>query len=671
MKKRSESFFGIHSDFHAKPQEGLVIGATLSEEDIRAICETIRPDFIQIDCKGHPGWASYPSACGNAMPQMAGDPLALWRRVTREYGVALYMHYSGVYEVKYCAEHPDESALQVDGTPSTSVRMDSRYFEEYFMPQIGELAEKYGVDGVWIDGDCWSVVPDYHSDNIEKFEKEIGVCFHGKPPAKPSDPYYDLFLEYTRRQFRETLRFYVDALHEKYPNLQICSNWAFSDHMPEAVSANVDFLSGDLNPRNCLNSARYAGRMLAGQNMPWDLMSWGFRYRIYNTSLIPPKHSTQIMQEAASVIALGGAYQDNIPQFTDGAPNVKQICGLKPLADFMRAREPYCFKGKAIPQAAMLVSTYDRYREMTKPFSREGMEKHMGLTALLCDSGVSLEIISEHVLESKGEVYPLLIVPELYEGLEDKTVAILKAYAKNGGNLLLVGASTCRFFAERGFGFDACAYTELPDVPGWANCNVGHNLNALSENVPSYFSVEGDDLGVTVGACSILPKEAKSDVFGTLVSSLRMENPAPFANAFPFGKGRVCAIGMDLGTQYHNGMQYLHRKLMDDVVHALYTPLVSVKEACGILEIVCLEKEGRRLIQLVNANGNHANDRMVTESFVSPVLDIMLELHVDAEPKALILQPEGTELSFTYENGCARVAIPRVDIHEILEIVAE
>ena len=42
--------------------------------------------------------------------------------------------------------------------------------ETAFALGIGELVEKYDVDGVWIDGDCWSVVPDYRSENIEKFE---------------------------------------------------------------------------------------------------------------------------------------------------------------------------------------------------------------------------------------------------------------------------------------------------------------------------------------------------------------------------------------------------------------------------------------------------------------------------------------------------------------------
>ena len=101
MKKRKDSFFGLHFDFHAKPEDGVVIGATLKEEEIREICQKLRPDFIQIDCKGHPGWASYPTELGNAMANFKGDPLEVWRRVTREENVALYMHYSGIIDIKY------------------------------------------------------------------------------------------------------------------------------------------------------------------------------------------------------------------------------------------------------------------------------------------------------------------------------------------------------------------------------------------------------------------------------------------------------------------------------------------------------------------------------------------------------------------------------------------
>jgi hypothetical protein len=76
MKKRKDSFWGLHFDFHASCND-LEQGKTLCEEEIREICTLLKPDFIQIDCKGHPGWTSFPSKLGNAVPDFTKDTLAL------------------------------------------------------------------------------------------------------------------------------------------------------------------------------------------------------------------------------------------------------------------------------------------------------------------------------------------------------------------------------------------------------------------------------------------------------------------------------------------------------------------------------------------------------------------------------------------------------------------
>ena len=202
MKKRKESFWGLHFDFHAKPTD-VSIGKALKEEEIREICRELKPDFIQIDCKGHPGYTSYPSSLGNSVPNMEKDTLALWRRVTKEEGVSLYMHYSGVYDVKYCDEHPNERALMADGRyHNGSTRLIGTYCDELLIPQLLELAEKYEVNGVWIDGDCWMALTDFSSETIVAFEKETEIDLEGKLPKNPNDKYYYEYKEFNRELFR-------------------------------------------------------------------------------------------------------------------------------------------------------------------------------------------------------------------------------------------------------------------------------------------------------------------------------------------------------------------------------------------------------------------------------------------------------------------------------------
>ncbi|MBQ8955097.1 MAG: hypothetical protein IJ048_13385 [Clostridia bacterium] len=645
IKRRSQSFFGLHFDFHASPERSGAspIGGTLREEDIREICRLLHLDFLQIDCKGHPGWASYPTACGNAMPAFAGDPLAMWRRVTQEEGVALYLHYSGVIDERYCAGHPDECAVAADGSRSSkATRTAGRYVDELLIPQFMELAGKYGADGVWVDGDCWGSEVDFHPDTVAAFEAETGISLNGRLPAAPEDAHYEDYREFCRELFRRYVRHYVDAVHAKYPGVQIASNWAYSDHMPEAVSAQVDFISGDLNPWDSFNSARYAARAIAQQNHVWDLMCWNFRTAPAGRSGHTVKHPLQIMQEAAAIISQGGGFQNYITQYPDGAPRMEQIRRMKPVEAFVRAREPFCFRGQAVHQVALLLSTYDRHRESASLFSRNGCEKIMGMTSLLCDAGHATEIVSEHTLTGRAASYPVIVVPELFSGLAPETVEELLDYARGGGSLVLAGRTTCALFAAAG-----------------APLALGESRESAS------FTLDGEAFGIAFDASALSVQEGET--LARMSADARSASEA-LAVVCPFGRGQIAAVGMDLGSAYQAGAQYLHRALINALLSRLYAPIVAVESAEGLIEVSLLRKDGRTLIQLVNGNGNHRSASVASEDFIPACRRVALALRLAQRPKALILQPEGRSLPFEYCDGRARVIVDEVPLHEIIEI---
>ena len=663
MKKRKNSFFGLHFDFHANPINNVTIGSTLKEEDIREICRAIRPDYIQIDCKGHPGWTSYPSKLGNAMPSFEGDPLALWRKVTKEEDVALYMHYSGIYDIKYCSEHPDSSSMDATGKTRLGFnRHYDSYADELLIPQISELAENYHIDGVWIDGDCWAVVPDFREDSLKAFEKAKGISLNGSRPATPSDPYYYEYREYYKELFRSYVRRYVDALHEKHPELQIASNWSYTDHMPEKVSSNVDFISGDLNPINSFNSARYAARAIAHQQHPWDLMAWNFRFNL--PCGYPDKHPVQILQEAASVISLGGGFQNYIMQRADGSPNMASIRRMSVLSDFMREREPFCFKGVPVHQAVLLLSTFDRAHEVVpRVYSREGYEKQMGLTALLCDAGQSLEMVFEHDLSGNCEKYPMIVIPELKYGLEETMKKELIDYAYNGGSLMLVGKHTCSLFADAGLPFTTSALKQYKsdDIDEKEN---GHTSMGRSDFEIYMLSLrDGDCLGGLV-----LPCELHADNSAVIADAISNDRAYPAAITFSYGKGKICAIGFDIGSQYLTYGQYLYRNLIKKATADMYEPKAKVESVVGTLEIVCLEKDDKIYLQLVNANGNHSNPNYVVEDHIPPVIDARISVKTSNPNAQVVLQPCNKKLECEYRDGRLYFTVDRIDIHSVAEI---
>lgn len=667
MKTRKDSFFGLHFDHHAYPYHGQQ-GTDLKEEDIRWICRTLKPDFIQIDSKGHPGWASYATKLGNALPHCM-DTLALWRRVTEEEGVALYLHHSGVFDAKYCEEHPEEEQIDHTGKAYTgSTRNDGKYVDELLIPQMSEIVENYHVDGFWVDGEAWATYTDFHPETLEKFQKETGIDLQGRLPATPEDPYYQEYRDYAREMFRRYVRHYVDEMHKRHPGVQITSNWIFSDLMPEPVTANVDYLSGDLRPENSVNSARYAARALAQQEMPWDLMSWNFRCKTGLAEGDVVKHPVQVLQEAASVICVGGAFQNYIMQFKTGEPNMYQVKNMTALAEFMHARKPFCFRGKPVREAAMFLSDYNMRMECEQLWLRTNWERAMGVTAAVCDSGYSLGIISEHRLDWLSD-YKVILVPELKFELEQSTMEKLLDFARNGGNLVLFGKNTCKMFAKHGVPFTVTDLEEYyPEGTIPHECGLPTNPDRL---YPKTYYLTYDENKLESSAI-FRPATIQCDgeVLGLVQLDVR-EAGEPIAVRVPFGAGSVCAAAFDLGSQYVESRQYTHRELLRRMLNGVYTPAVKLEHVTGLLEIMDLDVNGKQMIQLVNVGGSHFAINCATEDYIPPVLDIELSIALPKAPEKLILQPEGRELPFEYRDGRAYVKVDRVDIHSIIEVVEQ
>jgi hypothetical protein len=444
--KRADAFLGIHFDFHAGDDCDQV-GARTTPEMVELVIHKVQPDYLQIDCKGHRGYSSYPTKVGNPAPGFVGDPLRVWREVTRRRGVTLFMHYSGVWDYHAASTHPEWAAVNGDGKPnSKAMSVFGPYVDELMIPQLRELAGEYGVDGAWVDGDCWGTTPDYGEGAVRRFCEQTGA---ESAPRKAGEPFWDAWMDFHREGFRHYLRHYVDELKSSHPDFQVISNWAFSDHMPEPVSAHVAGLSGDFSPDDSVNSARFAGRCLEDQGVPWDLMSWSFSRKTRKQ-----KPAAQLMQEAAVVLALGGGYQAYFKQDRDGAVrDLAEMDVMAQVARFCRQRQAFCHRSIAVPQIALLYSTAGHYRESPRLFHWAGSN---GVTVLrkaltqILQNQYGVQILSEHHLRGNMSTWPVIIVPG-WKYLEPDFRDELAAYAEGGGKLLLIGPGPAKLFgAELG-----------------------------------------------------------------------------------------------------------------------------------------------------------------------------------------------------------------------------
>ncbi len=669
-KRRDQSFLGLHFDFHANPETVIgPLGKNLTEDMIREICETIRPDFIQIDCKGHPGWTSYPSKLGNAACDFSQDPLKLWRKVTAECGVALYMHYSGVYDGRYVELHPEEAVIKADGTPhEMATSVFGNYADALLIPQLKELAGEYGVDGIWIDGECWGTDTDYGPKALAAWYKETGIDLSENPPVTPDMPYYNEYRDFCREGFRKYLRYYVDEVHKEYPDFQIASNWAFTDHMPEAVTANVDFLSGDYSPQDSFNTARYCGRIILGQEKVWDLMAWNFRHAFDDSKLHSPKHPNQIKQEAAAVMCLGGGFQNYITQQRDGTPRMNQISLMKDVAAFCRDRQPWCHKGKMLPQAVVYNNKHDHYLNTERIFLNTEYEALRGWTQLLCETQQSVQICSDHnFLDQNPNRFPFAVVSDIKTELDAPSAEKLLAYVKNGGSLVVSGEKALAALAAAG------APVEVVSVSG-----QGFEGSDGSARV-TYVCCDGSAMATYVSGDGVLWATANRAVkklcladSETLLWGCENDDGThsevyPVAGVCTIGKGKLFAVSYDLGLAYYEGGTSVARDLLKKIEAMAYNAMVKVTGSM-YCDVVALEKDGKLMIQLVNTAGGHGDYKMFTIDEITPIGPLTVSIALPEAPKAVTLQPAGKKLEGVYENGRFVTTVDRLEYHEIVVV---
>ena len=437
--RRDQSFLGIHFDFHAG-SDCNEVGKNTTPEMVQTIIDRVQPDYIQTDCKGHAGYTSYPTKVGNRAPGFVGDPLRIWRDVTARNGIALYMHYSGVWDTRAIELHPEWAAIHADGTrDKEKTSVFGTYVDQLLVPQLKELAGDYNVDGVWVDGECWATIPDYGERALRLFRESTGIS---DIPKSAADPHWYEWMQFNREGFRKYLRHYVASVRSEYPDFQICSNWAFTHHMPEPVSVALDFLSGDYSPNNSVNSARFAGRYLAFQGIPWDLMAWSFSYNPFPREQKP---AVQLKREAAIILALGGGFQAYFTQNRDGSVRLDEMQVMEEVAKFARARQPWCHHSVQIPQVALLLSTSD-YQHNAGSLFPQYKGQSQGVLQCLLESQYSVDLVSEEILAPDMSRFPIIVIPE-WKNISPVFCADLVEYAKGGGSLLVIGQETSEYFA--------------------------------------------------------------------------------------------------------------------------------------------------------------------------------------------------------------------------------
>ncbi|MBD3174016.1 MAG: hypothetical protein GF320_02450, partial [Armatimonadia bacterium] len=500
------------------------------------------------------------------------------------------------------------------------------------------VIDKYEIDGIWADGECWGAKLDWSDEAKRRFTAETGI---EDIPTGPGDEHWLEWKQFHRRAFERYLAHWVGALHEYKPGFQITSNWMYTPHAPKPVEVDLDFLSGDYSPTASVDRARVEARYLASTDMPWDLMAWGFNW-VEGTghSLKTPEH---LMQEAGVVLMQGGGFQVyNQPERTGYVPPFL-IETLGQVADFCRARQEVSFKSETVPQVAVVLSYESWADNCQSVFVPAYVEAVEGILHALLESHYSVDILAEHQLGPRLREFPLVVIPDAHKLMPGFREALVE-YVRGGGSLLVTHRTAHLFEEELGV-------------------TIGEEHHAPAE------------LGVGDGFVSVRGPWSRVELAGAQGLHswypdrvMRPEEAEWAATINELGEGTIVGVyGPIEVTNFHSHHPFI-RQFIAEVAHAAFPePSVELEGPPTVDVALRRTADGRLSVHLLNTTGLPLGNRTVTD-YIPGTGEMELRVRTRQRPQKVAMEPAGQELAWRWDPATewCSIRVPSVAIHDVI-----
>lgn len=661
-----EFYVGLHYDLHGN-KDDTTLGTRCGEEELRPMLELMAPNFVQTDCKGHPGYTSWFSQVEHASvpPGLTHDALMQWRQVTKKLKMPLHCHYSGVWDKAAGAKHPDWCVVDAEGNLSgapfgqnagapTGEKMCPRspYLDELMIPQLIELIDRYEVDGFWIDGDLWAATPCYCDKCRAAWTEKTGI---EAPPTDADDPDWPRWWNFTRESFYAFVTRYCNAVHQHKPGVLVCSNWLQTFKNPGEPSAPTDWISGDNAWVWGLDGSRCEARFLSTRQKPWDIMLWNF---YFTDGLGNPKSpatvkpAQMLMQEAAVLLACGGNVQIyEHPPVRDGRLIEWRQRRLAQVSSFVKQRREICQHTETLPQIAVLHSEHHLFSDVrgSNLMWNVDVAPVQGAVFSLLENGYGVDILDEWALQPRTAQFPMIVVPEQTR-MSESMVQTLKSYVENGGNLLLTGAKSFDRFGEEFLG-----------------------LRPVETQTETSYALPVADGEVTLYSDPwLLGETTTGEPVCTLGKGCLLEDrilPHPGAVLHRIGKGQVLFVPASLFRDFDYNHYPLTRRLVGELVERLLPDPDIRVDAPTCIDVTLRQRGDTAFIHLVNRISgipNQPNNGAIDE--IPAIGPVRLRMKLAKQPGSVHCALENGDVEWKWQDGILTATLSSVHIHSAIVI---
>ncbi|MBR0536438.1 MAG: beta-galactosidase trimerization domain-containing protein [Clostridia bacterium] len=640
----------VHLDFHTS--ELVPVGNSFSKEQFQKALMAGHVDSITVFSKCHHGWSYHPTEVNEMHPQLKLDLLGAQLEACKEIGVNAPVYISAGYDEKefikrpewrYCPSPKKEDVEEYNKEVHFHLLCFNTGYLDFLCSQIEEVMVKYNPCGIFLDIISPKIC---YCEKCVSDMKALGLDIDNASDRENfSQLTFNKYLEETNKAVRkhsDTATIFHNAGHiakgdyryiDSNTHLELESlptgGWGY-DHFPLSASY-----------VRTLTDKEFLG-MTGKFHHSWGEFG-GF------------KHPNALVYETALSIANGAGCSIGDQMHPLGEMNMSTYELIGKAYSLVEEREPWLTDASNLADIAVL--------------SQEATTGNRNAPA---DIGANRMLLESHLLynfidpSADFSAYKLLVLPDS-SGYSEETIEKIKAYASNGGRIIATADALIddnKFFLD--FGAEYTGKNELKPtyfVPGF------DTVNGTTEYV-----MRCDFNKFTVSDGEIVAR-MQNPYFNRALEHFcsHMHAPNNPEESFPAAviNGNIAYIGWDIFTAYANHGHLYFKELFTHLLKKMMGDDITVFADMpdrAVLTYTRQENEKRNILHLLFAHTTvRGKNTEVIEDTV-PLFNVRCSVKCDSKPSKISLVPSGEELNFEYANGRAEFTVPKVDIHQMIEI---
>jgi hypothetical protein len=660
----------VHLDFHTSPHIPQ-IGLDFDAKEFARTLQEARVNSISVFAKCHHGYSYYPTKIGTPHPHLERDLLGEMVSACHDAGIRVQAYTTVVWDELAWATHPEWRQVFPNGEiggrggplkPGWKNLCQNTGYGDYVIAQIEEVLDLYPVAGFFIDIVRYIGGPCVCTTCLEQMQAE------GVNP-EDSDAVYRFSLDAERRFMRKTTR----AIQAKKPDAAMFYNSRLRIEWDEALTNRPeleDFTHLEIEslPGGFWGYSHFPLYVRYFQTYNRPLIGMTGRFHTTWGDFGGLRNRAALEFECFQSLAHGAGCSIGDQLHPRGRldPAVYQRIGEVYAA--VESREPWVHNTQALPDVGVLT--------VNGAPGKTGSSLHRASDAMpLSDLGalyaLEQEKVQFQVLDAAADLSPYRVVVLPDQVAVDAPLAEkLRAYLKSGGKLLVTDRS--------GLDGDDFVLAEEMGVhyAGPAPFTPDYLLleDELAEGIePMAHSCEQQGSRVTAQANTRVLARSGASYFNRTWDHFCSHQYAPFnedsGDPVIVENGSVIYIARPLFKDYAVSGKKVHRQVIAACLKRLLPkPRVGANNLPSTAIATVRQQEQDLIVHLLHYVHQRRGQGLDIIEDVLSLHDVEISIRAECQPSEVRLVPEMQPVEWTWEDGYARLRVPRVNGYQIVQI---